>query len=63
MALSRSEIQKRSNEKRGIRPKSYILSEETIALIDAVASAENRSKGAVLADMAAEYARRKGIRP
>ncbi|MCX8578469.1 ribbon-helix-helix domain-containing protein [Gilliamella sp. B2717] len=33
MALSKSEIQKRSDEKRGVKPKGYKLTIETIELI------------------------------
>lgn len=61
MAQSRAEIQKRSNEKRGVRPKSYVLDEATIALIDHIAATENRPKGAIMADMATLYAQSKGI--
>lgn len=61
MALSRYEIQKRSNEKRGVRAKAYHLHEDTIALIDRIAAAEGRAKGAVLADMARDYAARHGV--
>lgn len=55
MALSKYEIQKRSDEKRGVRPKSYYLSEEVIAQIDELAKSENRPKGAIIADAIAAY--------
>lgn len=61
MALSRNEIQKKSNAKRGVRAKSYILSEETIALIDRLAEARGISKGALVAEMAQGYAALHGI--
>ncbi|HFC6388674.1 TPA: ribbon-helix-helix protein, CopG family [Neisseria bacilliformis] len=59
MAMSRNEIQKRSNEKRGVRAKSYHLKEETIALIDRLAEAEGKTKAALLADAVGEYAARR----
>lgn len=61
MAQSRAEIQKRSDEKRGVRPKAYYLTEEAIAQIDRIAAATGKAKGALLAEMAAEYAQRHGI--
>lgn len=61
MALARAEIQRKSNEKKGVRPKTYILSEETIAHIDCLAKETGLSKGALIAEMTALYAQHKNI--
>lgn len=61
MALSRAEIQKRSNEKHGRCTKTYALDEETVALIDRLAKAQQISKGALIAAMAREYAQKHGL--
>ena len=61
MALSRREIQKKSDDKRGVRSKAYHLPEATIALIDRLADARGISKSALLTEMAHDYAEKHGI--
>lgn len=61
MALSRAEIQRRSNAKNGVRPKTYHLPETTIALIDRLAEAHGISRGAVITELVAAAATKEGI--
>lgn len=61
MALSRREIQKKSDNKRGVRSKAYHLPEATIALIDHLADVRGISKSALLTEMAHDYAAKHGI--
>ncbi|OCG60818.1 hypothetical protein [Gilliamella sp. Nev3-1] len=48
MALSRAEIQKRSDEKRGVKPKGYKLSIETIEMIAELSKSTGKSQGMVI---------------
>lgn len=48
MALSRAEIQKRSDEKRGVKSKGYKLSLETIEMIAELSKATGDSQGAII---------------
>ncbi|MDF7657658.1 ribbon-helix-helix protein, CopG family [Erwiniaceae bacterium L1_54_6] len=48
MIQSASDIQKRSDEKRGIKPKTYKLPLSTIARIESLASLKGISQGAII---------------
>lgn len=48
MALSRAEIQKRSDDKRGVKPKNYKLSLETIDTIIALSSRTGKSQSKII---------------
>lgn len=48
MALSRAEIQKRSDERRGVKPKSYKLSFETIDTIIALSDETGKSQSKIV---------------
>ena len=48
MALSRAEIQKRSDNKRGVKSKGYKLSLETIEMISALSKSTGKSQGTII---------------
>ncbi|SCC24798.1 ribbon-helix-helix protein, CopG family [Gilliamella intestini] len=48
MALSRAEIQKRSDDKRGVKPKSYKLPLETIDTIIALSNGTGKSQSKII---------------
>ena len=48
--LSLGEIQKRSDEKRGVRLQSYKLSEDIIALLTELSEATGKSKTAIVTE-------------
>lgn len=48
MALTRAEIQKRSDERRGVKPKSYKLSLETIDTIIALSEGTGKSQSKII---------------
>lgn len=50
MVLSRAEIQKRSDEKRGVKSKGYKLQIETIEMITELSKAIGKSQGAIIED-------------
>ncbi|UOO76042.1 ribbon-helix-helix protein, CopG family [Neisseria sp. Dent CA1/247] len=56
MALSPNEIQKRSDEKRGVKAKSYKLPKETIELITALAKKTGKSQAAIINEAVRLYA-------
>ena len=63
MSLSRTEIQKRSDQKRGIKTKAFSLDTATIALFEQLAAATGQTQAAVLREALAEYAAKRGITP
>ena len=48
MALSRAEIQKRSDEKRGVKPKGYKLQIEKIEIITELSKRKGKSQGMII---------------
>ena len=56
MALSRQEIQKRSNEKRGIISKAFSLDADTLALFEQLAAQTGKSQVQILKEALQEYA-------
>jgi predicted DNA-binding protein len=50
MALSKAEIQKRSDEKRGVKPKGYKLPIETIEMIAELSEITGKPQGAIISD-------------
>ena len=56
MALSRQEIQKRSNEKRGIKSKAFSLDADTLALFERLAAQTGKSQVQILKEALQEYA-------
>lgn len=48
MALTRAEIQKRSDERRGVKPKSYKLQLETIDTIIALSNGTGKSQSKII---------------
>lgn len=50
MVLSRAEIQKRSDEKRGVKSKGYKLQIETIEMITELSKTTGKSQGAIIED-------------
>lgn len=48
MALSRAEIQKRSDNKRGVKSKGYKLSLETIEMISVLSKSTGKSQGTII---------------
>ena len=48
MALSRAEIQKRSDNKRGVKSKGYKLSLETIEMISALSKSTGKPQGTII---------------
>lgn len=48
MALSRAEIQKRSDKKRGVKSKGYKLSIETIEMIAELSKSTGKAQGAII---------------
>lgn len=48
MALSRAEIQKRSDEKRGVKSKGYKLSVETIEMIAELSKSTGKTQGIII---------------
>jgi predicted DNA-binding protein len=55
MALSKTEIQKRSNEKRGVKPKGYKLPIETIEMITELSKMTGKPQGAIISDATELY--------
>ena len=56
MALSRQEIQKRSNEKRGIKCKAFSLDADTLALFERLSAQTGKSQVQILKEALQEYA-------
>lgn len=48
MALSKAEIQKRSDEKRGVKSKGYKLSIETIEMIATLSKSTGTAQGTII---------------
>ena len=48
MALTRAEIQKRSDKKRGVKSKGYKLSIETIEMIAELSKSTGKSQGTII---------------
>jgi predicted DNA-binding protein len=50
MALSKAEIQKRSDKKRGVKSKGYKLPIETIEMIAELSEITSKPQGAIISD-------------
>lgn len=61
MALSRNEIQKKSDTKRGIVQKNFKLRGETVELLARLAEHTGKPQNNVLADALAAYAEKMGL--
>lgn len=56
MPLSRSEIQKRSNLKRGVKSKAFSLDLETISLFENIAKKTGKTQIKILKEALKDYA-------
>ncbi|EHI8953349.1 TPA: hypothetical protein ACIPE5_002116 [Salmonella enterica subsp. diarizonae serovar 61:r:-] len=56
MAQSTADIQRRSDEKRGVRPKGYKLPVETIELIATLSAQTGQPQSAIIAEAVRLYA-------
>lgn len=61
MALSRAEIQKKSDIKRGVCTKTYRLSREDVRLIDKLADQSGIARGQLIAEAVREWAEKRGL--
>lgn len=61
MALSRNEIQKRSDEKRGVKNKAFKMKLEDIALIEQMAQQTGRTQLDILVAALHEYRDKHGL--
>ncbi|EMQ1857093.1 hypothetical protein WEV46_004579 [Salmonella enterica] len=57
MAQSTAEIQRRSDVKRGVRPKGYKLPVETIELIASLSAQTGKPQSAIIAEAVSLYAK------
>ena len=63
MALSRSEINQRSNEKRGVTTKGFKLHQDTIQLIEKLAQHTGKSQSTLITEMIQAAAKEHGLAP
>lgn len=61
MAQTSTEIQKRSDEKRGVAAKSYKLPKETIELIAEISEQTGKPQSIVIAEAVRLYANNKAV--